>query len=177
MYSQNFSCAIITSQKEKKHNKKRKRKMRKKLLKSRPGSMIFMTGTLIRCMSSQKFAEKGFEITPEQYLILTLLVENGELYQRQLAEITLKDRGNIARIIGILQEKGLIKKITDSNGRRIYKIAVTEKGKELRNKIYPTDIELRSLMQKGISQKEIENTLKTIEKIYKNVKDTVKLQI
>ncbi len=151
--------------------------MRKKILKSRIGSMIFMTGVLIRCLSSQTFAEKKFEITPEQYLILTLLVENGELYQRQLSEITLKDRANVARIVGILQEKELIQKIIDSNGRRIYKIVVTPKGKALRDKILSTDMELISIITKDISKKELDSLISTLAKIYKNVREKVKLQI
>ena len=151
--------------------------MRKKILKSRIGSMIFMTGVLIRCLSSQTFTEKKFEITPEQYLILTLLVENGELYQRQLSEITLKDRANVARIVGILQEKELIQKIIDSNGRRIYKIVVTPKGKALRDKILSTDMELISIITKDISKKELDSLISTLAKIYKNVREKVKLQI
>lgn len=151
--------------------------MRKKILKSRIGSMIFMTGVLIRCLSSQTFAEKKFEITPEQYLILTLLVENGELYQRQLSEITLKDRANVARIVGILQKKELIQKIIDSNGRRIYKIVVTPKGKALRDKILSTDMELISIITKDISKEELDSLISTLAKIYKNVREKVKLQI
>ena len=151
--------------------------MRKKILKSRIGSMIFMTGVLIRCLSSQTFAEKKFEITPEQYLILTLLVENGELYQRQLSEITLKDLANVARIVGILQEKELIQKIIDSNGRRIYKIVVTPKGKALRDKILSTDMELISIITKDISKEELDSLISTLAKIYKNVREKVKLQI
>lgn len=151
--------------------------MRKKILKSRIGSMIFMTGVLIRCLSSQTFTEKKFEITPEQYLILTLLVENGELYQRQLSEITLKDRANVARIVGILKEKELIQKIIDSNGRRIYKIVVTPKGKALRDKILSTDMELISIITKDISKEELDSLISTLAKIYKNVREKVKLQI
>ena len=151
--------------------------MYKDILHGRFGSMIFMTGVLIRGLSSQTFAEKGFEITPEQYLILALLVENGAMYQRQLAEITLKDRGNIARIIKILEDKELIEKIPDSNGRRIYKIVVTEKGKALSDKIFPTDIELRETIKKNISEEELNNTLNTLEKIYSTVRDKVTLQI
>lgn len=151
--------------------------MRKKILKSRIGSMIFMTGVLIRCLSSQTFTEKKFEITPEQYLILTLLVENGELYQRQLSEITLKDRANVARIVGILQEKELIQKIIDSNGRRIYKIVVTPKGKALRDKILSTDMELISIITKDISKEELDSLISILAKIYKNVREKVKLQI
>ena len=73
------------------------------------GTTIYNTGIVSRALSSQTFFEKGFDLTPEQFLILDLVQEYGELYQRQICEITLKDRSNIARIVKILEEKELIK--------------------------------------------------------------------
>lgn len=151
--------------------------MYREYLRDRIGSLIFITGTLIRGLSSQTFAEKHFEITPEQYVLLTLLAENGEMYQRQLAEITFKDRANISRIIEILHQKGLVEKIPDSNGRRIYKLILTSKGKEVRKKIFPTDINLIETITKDLSQEELTTTLNTLEKINMNIRDKVKLQI
>ena len=67
--------------------------MYREYLKGRIGSLIYITGTLIRGFSSQTFTEKGFDLTPDQYVILNLLLENEEImYQRQLAEITFKPK-------------------------------------------------------------------------------------
>ncbi len=138
---------------------------------------IHNTGIVARALSTQTFAEKGFEVTPEQYLVLTLLIENGELYQRQIAEITMKDRANVSRIIKILEEKGLIEKVEAANGRKIFKILVTDKGRELREKIHPTTLEIRRILTNNISEEELITTMNTLKKIYDNVIDRVKLQI
>ncbi|MCM1338074.1 MAG: MarR family transcriptional regulator [Muribaculaceae bacterium] len=151
--------------------------MLKDIIQDRIGSMIFTTGVLIRGLSSQTYTEKEFGITPEQYLILLLIIENEGIHQRQICEITLKDRANVARIVDILLEKGLIEKTVDSNGRRIFKIFATDKGKALTEKILPTDIELRQIITNNISAEELEITKKTLEKINLNVRDKVKLQI
>ena len=151
--------------------------MLKDIITDRIGSMIFATGVLVRGMSSQTFSEKGFGITPEQYLILLLIIENEGMHQRQIAEITLKDRANVARIVEILLKKELIEKKTDSNGRRIFKIIATQKGKELMEKIAPTDKELRACLTKNISPEELNITIKTLQKIRENTRDKVKLQI
>lgn len=143
----------------------------------RISASIYNTGVVSRALSSQTFTEKKFKITPEQFLVLDLVVENGELYQRQIAEITLKDRGNIARIIKILEEKELIKKFEASQGRRVYKILVTKKGKELRDAMLPIAIELRNILIHGISEEELEITLNTLGKIYENARNKVTLQI
>lgn len=143
----------------------------------RIGTSIYNTGVVSRALSSQTFAEKGFELTPEQFLILDLVTEQGELYQRQIAEITLKDRGNIARIVKILQEKELITKIEAAQGRRVFKILITEKGRKLRDKMLPTALELREILAQNISEEELTITLNTLKKVYDNVRGLVKLQI
>ena len=133
---------------------------------------------MIRGLSTQTFTEKEFGLTPDQYVILSLLLENEEIVcQRQLAEIMLKDRANIARIIEIMHKNGLIEKIPDSNGRKIYKLIVTEKGKKLKDKVFPTDIDLRNAITNNISAEELTTTFNTLEKMNKNIRDKVKLQI
>lgn len=151
--------------------------MLKDIIKDRIGSVIYVVGSLIRGLSSQTFCEKDFGITPEQYLILLLIIENEGVYQRQMCEITLKDRANIARIVEILLHKELIQKRPDSNGRRIYKIIATQKGKDLIKKIEPCDFELRKFITRNISDEDLDTTKRTLEKIKKNVIDSIKLQI
>ncbi len=151
--------------------------MLKDIIEERIGSIIYVVGTLIRGLSSQTFSDRNFGITPEQYLILLFIVENEGVYQRQICEITLKDRANVARLIEILLKKDLIEKFSDSNGRRIYKIHATQKGKDLIKKIEPMDTELRSFITRGISSEDLEITKRTLEKIKANVIDNIKLQI
>lgn len=146
-------------------------------LRKRVGAMLVATGVLSRGLALQTFAEKGFEITSEQYLILSLLVEHGELYQRQISELTYKDRPNVSRIINILEEKELVKRVNDSNGRQIYKIVVTEKGRKLREIIHPVIVDIRKTTTEGISKEELEGFLQILEKMLENMKGKVKLQI
>ena len=143
----------------------------------RVGTTIYNTGVVVRALSSQTFAEKGFELTPEQFLILDLVQEYGELYQRQICEITQKDRSNVARLVKILEEKDLIKRRQASNGRRIFKISVTEKGKTVRDEMKPMTQELRKTLIDGISNEEIEIMISTLNKVYDNARPLVKLQI
>ena len=99
------------------------------------------------------------------------------MYQRQLAEIMFKDRANISRIIDIMHNNGLIEKIPDSNGRRIFKLIVTEKGKKLKDEIFPMDIDLRKMITNNITEEELTVTFNTLEKMNLNIRDKVKLQI
>ena len=152
--------------------------MYREYLKGRIGSLIYITGTLIRGFSTQTFCEKNYGISPDMYVILYLLLENEEImYQRQLAEIMFKDRANMSRIIENMRKKGLLEKVPESHGRKIYKLVVTEKGKKARDCVFPTDIDLRKQITKDISEEELAITLATLEKMNMNIRDKVKLQI
>ena len=77
----------------------------------------------------------------------------------------------------ILEEKELVKRVNSSNGRQIYKIVVTEKGRNLREIIHPVIVDIRKTITKGISKEELEICLQILEKMLDNMKDKVKLQI
>lgn len=153
-------------------------KQRNNLLNKRVGAMLVATGFMSRMMALQVFAERGFEITPEQYLVLSIIMDSGgELYQRQISEITYKDRPNVTRIINILEKLGLVTRTEDVNKRKIFKVSVTEQGFEMRKKIQPTMYELRAITTKGISEQDLEFTLSVLEQMQDNMKDHVKLHI
>ncbi len=148
------------------------------LLNKRVGAMLVATGVFSRVMALQKYAQKKFEITPEQYLVLSIIMDSGgELYQRQISEILYKDRPNVTRIINILEQKGLVKRTEDVNKRKVYKVSVTQDGIAMRNKIVPTMWELRAITARGISEEDLEKTLKILEQMLKNMKEKVTLQI
>jgi len=150
---------------------------RRTILKNRINARLFTTGIVLRALANKIYAERGLEITSEQYLILSIIIDNKELYQRQLSEITLKDRANISRIVHILEEKGLVERIISSNGRQIYKLKATEKGVATKNKISPAVKEIIKIATKDISNEELENCLTTLDKIFFNIEDKVTLQI
>ena len=58
---------------------------------------------LSKAFAIQTFNKLNIEITPEQFIILMALNDNDGIYQRQLANMTFKDRSNINRIVSILE--------------------------------------------------------------------------
>ena len=133
---------------------------------------IVTCATLIKVLTLRAFKEHNFEITPEQFIILDVIINNEELYQRKLG----KDRANITRLLDILFKKGLIEKESSSNGRKINKIKITKKGEDLRNKIFPVISKVRQSYLNGIEYKDIENCLKILNKIKENISENTKLQ-
>lgn len=66
------------------------------------------------------------------FYVLTVIDEmNGEVTQKELAEMVWTDKASMVRILDYLTEKGVIERIQDPSDRRAYRIGVTELGRTL----------------------------------------------
>lgn len=149
----------------------------KDLLKSRIGMKLVRVGKMTRTIAVQRFTKENFPLTPEQYTVLTAILDHDGLYQRQISAITLKDRPNITRIINILEKMGFVTRTSDVNKRKIIKINITEKGKEAYNQALPTVLELWQESVEGVSDEELQSCLKVLNKIKVNLEEKLNIQI
>ncbi len=147
------------------------------LLKSRIGMKLVRVGRMVRAIANQKFVKANLPITPEQFTVLTAILDHDGLYQRQIGALTLKDRPNITRIINILEEKGLVTRTPDTNKRKIFKINITDKGKEAYNEVLPTVAEHWQSTIEDVSDEELENCLTVLNKIKANLEKKLNIQI
>ena len=147
------------------------------LLKSRIGMKLVRVGRMVRAIANQKFVKANLPITPEQFTVLTAILDHDGLYQRQIGALTLKDRPNITRIINILEEKGLVTRTPDTNKRKIFKINITDKGKEAYNEVLPTVAEHWQSTVEDVSDEELINCLKVLNKIKANLEEKLNIQI
>ena len=147
------------------------------LLKSRIGMKLVRIGKMTRAIAVQRFSAKNFEITPEQLMVLSALIDHDGLYQRQIGMITLKDRPNITRIINILEKMNFVTRKPDVNKRKIYKIFVTDEGKNVVKKVMPTALELWENIVDGVDEDELEITLKVLNKFRENLMKDMNIQI
>lgn len=70
-------------------------------------------------------------------MVLTRIYKQQEINQKKLAEKSGKDQATLARILDILQRKGLVERLADKYDRRAYNVILTKKGKDLKEKIAP----------------------------------------
>jgi DNA-binding MarR family transcriptional regulator len=98
---------------------------------------IVVTGTLLLREGSSLL--RPFMLTDTQFNILMLLKyqsENGRINQTQLGNMLLIHRSNITGIIDRMEKAGLVRRIADTEDRRINYIEMTEKGKEILEKAH-----------------------------------------
>ena len=134
-------------------------------------------GKMTRAIATQKFTANNFEVTPEQLTVLAALIDHDGLYQRQIGALTLKDRPNITRIIKILEKMKLVTKTPDVNKRKVYKIAITDEGRKVFDKVIPTALELWQRTIEGVPEDELLITLKVLQRFKENLESELNIQL
>jgi MarR family transcriptional regulator, organic hydroperoxide resistance regulator len=102
-----------------------------------PGFLIYRTATKLKTELSRAFQTAGFEITPEQWSVLSRLWEAEGLSQTTLAEHACKDRHNVTRILNRLEQSGLVRREPNLQDKRFHKIFLTDEGRTLKEKLIP----------------------------------------
>ncbi len=151
--------------------------MLNQLEKNSLSNTVVSTAILIKVLTLRCFKMHGFEITPEQFIILDTIVKNNQIYQRQIGELIGKDRANVNRLINILEKQGLLERTVDSNGRQINRIVITQKGRVLRDKILPIITEIRASYLNDIDYNELLKCHEILNKIKNNIAKSTKLKI
>lgn len=146
-------------------------------IKHKIGLELTGVGNLSKMLAIQTFSNLQYDITPEQFSVLSVLMENEELYQRQISALTLKDRANVSRILSILEKKGYILKIESVSGRKTFKISITEYGRKIYEQVRPTILKLWAYTCKDIPEEKVDAFFEILSEIKKNLLVKVNIQI
>ena len=135
------------------------------------GNAIVASGRAIKVHNLDLCSKYGFEITPEQYLVLNMIKDDENLSQNKLCELLYKDKSNMTRLISVLEEKGLIIKEPQENGKQANIIRITDKGRKLRAEITPVMLKSRKKYLRDISQDDMYTCIKVLSQIQKNLEE------
>jgi DNA-binding MarR family transcriptional regulator len=114
-------------------------------------------------------ALRPFDITPEQFAILSILNESDSLQQSEISDLLLKDRPNISRILERLQKKKLVKRETDNQDRRAVRVYISPSGKKIFPEIEKTVLEFQAQTYRGLSPAERQQLMDTLHLISRNI--------
>lgn len=80
-------------------------------------------------------------LTASQFGVLEALYHLGPLCQSVLGEKLLKSGGNITMVIDNLEKSGLVQRVRSADDRRFITVSLTEKGRELIERIFPGHVQ------------------------------------
>jgi DNA-binding MarR family transcriptional regulator len=114
----------------------------------------------------------AYEITPSQFIILNFVGDNEtDLSSAQLSRRFLMTPQSMNEVVTTLQRKELLERNTDPNHKRILRITLTDKGKEVLEICNAAMDEFEEKLLKKLKVKEKEVFRGSIGKILENLKE------
>ena len=120
--------------------------------------------------TAQMLKNNNVDLTPEQFLLIDLLWNEGQMSQQKLADSMQKDKNSITKLIDGLEKKKLVLRRTDPKDRRINTIVLTEKAEEMKQDAKNKGISILDSILEGIPEDELRAFLSTLGKINGNMK-------
>ena len=118
------------------------------------GFMLNHTGRGIGHLLNLHFHK--YDMTTEQWTVLNRLAEQDGISQKTLAIRAEKDQTNITRLLDQLERKGLVERTVNPDDRRSFLITITEKGRDLNNKLVPIEHQVVSQIAEHLSEERLE---------------------
>ena len=132
------------------------------------GSYIDRTYKVVRQDLINRFKKAGVDLTPEQWVVVSRLKTDGEMYQTDLASRSFRDKPTVSRILDLLVKKDFVERKADKKDGRKFLISLTSRGEEMVKKAYPAVDASRELGWTNLSEKEYETLISLLDKVFLN---------
>lgn len=139
---------------------------------------IEQTAKYCRYLGCQVFQKLNTPINLDEFAVLDTISLYGEICQRDLAKLILKDRPSTGRILNTLEERGYVKRFVDTkNNRLVKKMSLTDDGQKILEKTTKNIREYMNNLPDYLSSEDIENLEKSIQKFRKGLEQEVEFNI
>ena len=108
-------------------------------------------------------------LTPEQFLLVDLLWNQGPMSQQKIADMMMKDKNSITKLVDALEKKGLVVRKKDTRDKRSNTLILTEKAEQMKLGAKEYGISMLDKVLEGISEEELKSFLETLGKLTDNM--------
>ena len=130
---------------------------------------LHLTGYKIKRYIASMLRQQGVPLTPEQFMPIDLLWNEGEMTQQQLANQLKKDKNSVTMLVDAIESKGLVVRRQNTLDRRSNTVVLTEKALELKEMAKQKGISILDGMLEGISEEELHSFLNTLRLLNQNM--------
>ena len=111
----------------------------------------------------------GVPLTPEQFMLIDLLWNLGEMTQQELADLMQKDKNSVTSLVDAIERKGFVVRRQSKTDRRSNTLVLTEKAELLKPGAKENGISILDKILEGISEEELRAFLATLRKLTLNM--------
>lgn len=130
---------------------------------SRPGFLIRRLHQIHLALFYE--ACSGFNVTPVQSSILTVLAEHGAMDQVSLAGMIGVDRATVGQVVKRLAARGFVERTESTQDKRLKLVRLTEEGSSLLGRIAPLTAGAHKRTLAALSPRERKHFLASLKKL------------
>jgi DNA-binding MarR family transcriptional regulator len=115
------------------------------------------------------FAEAGVNIVLEQWIILVNLFYHNDVVQGSLANMLMRDKSFMTRIVDDLEGRELVQRRRDPADRRRWRIHLTDRGRRFVKPVLDIVIRTSHLAQSGLANEKLDCTREVLRHMFRNL--------
>ena len=128
-----------------------------------------LTGCKLKQFIAAKLKQENVPLTPEQFLLIDLLWNQGPMSQQQLADQMHNDKNSVTKLVDAIERKGFVHRQQNAIDRRSNTLVLTDKALALKDHAKQKGISILDEMLIGISEEELRSFLVTLHKLNRNM--------
>lgn len=143
--------------------------MSKKFLQDSLGHALGVATKSFKRRMGENFQSTGSELTVEQGIVLIHLFKSEGMTQQDATDLLECDKTNTTRLIDALEEKGLVRRVSDQTDRRRKRLFLTDRGSRMYDKISQVALTTQKQALSGINVEKIAICREVLLKIQANL--------
>ena len=112
---------------------------------------------------------QSFDITMNQFQVLEVLYHRGDLNIGSITKLTMSTPGNITVVVKNLKRDGYLETTLDNKDKRTSIVSISQKGKELIEKLFPNHAKNFEEYFKVLDNEETDTLFKILRKLHKSL--------
>ena len=112
---------------------------------------------------------QSFDITMNQFQVLEVLYHRGDLSVGSITKLTMSTPGNITVVVKNLKRDGYLETTLDNKDKRTSIVSISQKGKELIEKLFPNHAKNFEEYFKVLDDEETDTLFKILRKLHKSL--------
>ena len=133
------------------------------------GYVIGRAGRSMGTRLNRNFTEAGYDVTCEQWAVLSNLWRRNGQSQQELASTTCKNKTSMTRLIDGLERRKLVVRTPGKVDHRQKLIYLTSKGKEFQQELLQIVQKTLNEAQQRVSLKDVAVCKKVLLRVYENL--------
>lgn len=131
-----------------------------------------LAGCKLKQYTSNVLKRNNVGLTPEQFLLIDILWNQGPMSQQCLADTMQKDKNSITKLVDGLEKKGLLVREKNMEDRRSNTVVLTHAAQAMKEDTKEKGIFMLDRILEGIPEDELRAFLGTLGKILQRMEES-----